>query len=313
MTTRILTPIAAVLAAGVAFVGTGCREEGPADGKLRVVATTSIIADAVSHIGGDHVRLETLMGPGVDPHRYSPTAGDLSKLATARVVFFNGLHLEGKMTDVLDKPRPNQTAIAVTDRLDPARLRRADSADGPHDPHVWMDPTLWVECVGRVADGLKAADPAHAADYDRRAGDYAAELRALHAENLKAVAGVPPGRRILVTSHDAFEYFGAAYGFQVRGLQGVSTAAETGTRDVTELAEFLGSHRVPAVFCETSVPPKGLEAVLGSVRSKYDHTVALVGGEHALYSDALGPAGSPGETYVGMIRHNMTVIVTALK
>jgi manganese/zinc/iron transport system substrate-binding protein len=253
------------------------------------------------------------MGPGIDPHRYAPTAGDLSRLSQARVIFFNGLHLEGKMADVLAKPRPGQMAVGVADRLDPTKLRKAEGADGPHDPHVWMDPTLWADCVRAVADGLKEADPAHAADYDRRAGNYIEKLHQIHQENLTAAATVPPARRTLVTSHDAFEYFGAAYGFKVRGLQGVSTAAETSTKDVAELAEYLGSNRVPAVFGETSVPSKGLEAVLDSVRKRYGHSVRLVGGDDALYSDALGPPGSPGATYIGMLRHNLSVVVNALK
>jgi manganese/zinc/iron transport system substrate-binding protein len=310
MTHRILILCLSITAA----LAAGCRDFATsADGKLKVVATTGMIADAAWEIGGDHVHVETLMGPGIDPHRYAPTAGDLSRLSAARVVFFNGLHLEGKMTDVLEKPRAGQTAVGIADRLDPAKLRKADGADGPHDPHVWMDPMLWADCVRAVGEALKEADPAHAAEYDARTAQYQAKLAKLHEDNLKLVSAIPKAKRILVTSHDAFEYFGAAYGFEVRGLQGVSTVSETSTKDVTEMAEFLGSKRVPAVFTETSVPPKGLEAVLDSVRMKYGHTVKLIGGDDALYSDALGAPGTTGETYVGMIRHNMTVIVNGLK
>jgi manganese/zinc/iron transport system substrate-binding protein len=294
--------------------GVGCRDAETAEaGKLRVVATTSIIADAVREVGGQHVQVDALMGPGIDPHRYAPTAGDLFRLGSARIIFYNGLHLEGKMSDVLAKPRPGQTAVGVADKLNPVKLRRCDDSESLYDPHVWMNPILWAECVRIISEELKRVDPAHAADYDLRAADYIARLHQLHEENKQAAAIVPPAQRILVTSHDAFEYFGAAYGFQVRGLQGVSTAAETSTKDVTALAEFLGTHKVAAVFTETSVPPKGLEAVLDAVRMRYGHTVKLLGGNESLYSDALGPPGSPGETYIGMMRHNMTVVVKALR
>ena len=295
----------------------GCRPDGEptvtnGNEPLAVVATTGMIADAVGRVGGTHVKVEALMGPGVDPHRYVPSAGDIGRLNRAKVVFFNGLHLEGKMTDVLEHGRA-KVAKAVTASLDPAKdLRAADGGDGAHDPHVWFDVRLWAKCVEVVRDTLAEYDPAHAADYKANAAAYLAELAALDAEVKAKIGSLPADKRIMVTGHDAFRYFGAAYGLEVHGLQGVSTAAETTTRDVQELAQFLGTRRVPAVFGETSVPPKGLRAVLDAVREKYGFEVRLVGGDDALYSDALGDPGTPAGTYVGMVRQNVDVIVGAL-
>jgi manganese/zinc/iron transport system substrate-binding protein len=297
---------------GLSLLALGCQSE-PEGSRLRVVATTGMIADAVTRVGGDRVAVTCLMGPGVDPHRYTPTPGDLAALARAKVVVYNGLHLEGKMADVLAQPRPGVTAVPVAAALDPATdLRHGDGADGSHDPHVWFDVKLWMKCVAAVRDALEAADPAHAAEYRANADAYLTELAALDAEVRSKAEAIPKDRRVLVTSHDAFGYFAVAYGFEVRGLQGVSTAAETTTKDVTELAQFLGTRKIPAVFGETSVPPKGLQAVLDAVKAKYHFDVKLVGGDDALYSDALGEPGTPGDTYTGMVRHNIAVIASAL-
>lgn len=306
------------IATGVlVFITIGCAGPQPikpiGDGPVQVVATTSMIADAVKRIGGSHVDVVALMGPGIDPHTYLPTPGDAEALASAHVIFFNGLHLEGKMTQLLEENRGGTRAVAVTSRLDAAtQLRTVDTADGVHDPHVWFDVALWMKCVEVVRDELAVADPPRAADYQSNAADYLAELAQLDAEVRAKAATLTPSRRVLVTSHDAFGYFGAAYGFEVRGLQGVSTAASTSTKDVDELATFLGERGVPAVFCETSVLPKGLEKVLDTVRLKYGRSVRLVGEGDALYSDALGEPGTPGATYPGMVRHNIDVIVRNL-
>lgn len=295
---------------GLCLGAVGCHAE-PETSKVRVVATTGMIADAVKRVGGDRVSVTCLMGPGVDPHRYTPTPGDLAALSRAKVVFFNGLHLEGKMTDVLEHGR-GPKAIAVTRNLGPKQLRTGEGADGSHDPHVWFDVKLWTACVEAVRDGMCETDPGHAPEYTANAEAYLKELAALDAEVRSKADAIPKDRRVLVTSHDAFGYFAAAYGFEVRGLQGVSTAAETTTKDVTDLAQFLGTRKVPAVFGETSVPPKGLQAVLDAVKAKYHFDVKLVGGDDALYSDALGEPGTPGDTYTGMVRHNIGVIASAL-
>ena len=302
-----------LLALGLAAAG--CSPEGPPSyesGPVHVVCTTTLVADLVARVGGDRVQVDTLMGPGIDPHRYLPTAGDRARLDVAHLVVYSGLHLEGKMTDLFDKGRDRYRAVAVTRDLDRATLLRAEVDGGEHDPHVLFDVTLWAKCLPAVADELGKVDPANAAAYAANAAAYAKELAALDAEVRAELGKLPPERRVLVTSHDAFGYFGRAYGFEVHGLQGVSTASETGTPDRQRLAKLLGQKQVPAVFTETSVPDEGLKAVLDTALKDYGQRVGLVGGENALYSDALGPPGSPGATYPGMIRHNALVIVQAL-
>jgi manganese/zinc/iron transport system substrate-binding protein len=304
-----------LLLAPVCGLFVGCGSGGPPEFKgppVKVVCTTTIVADLVKRVGGDRVEVDMLMGPGVDPHRYIPTAGDRARLEGAHLVFFNGLHLEGKMTDTFEKSRRRFRAFAVTRDLPADRLRAAETDGGEHDPHVWFDVKLWAGTIGPVQAELSKLDPDGAAGYAANADAYRKELLALDAEVRVAVGKLPEERRILVTGHDAFGYFGRAYGIQVRGLQGVSTASEVGTADRDSLAEFLGSKRIPAVFTETSIRDDGLQAVLETTRKKYGHTVRLVGGDDALYSDALGAPGTPGATYSGMVRHNVTVIVDAL-
>lgn len=280
---------------------------------VRVTCTTTIVADAVQRVGGDRVAIETLMGAGVDPHKYIAGNDDRKKLDNAHLVFFNGLHLEGKMADLFEKNRDRWRSHAVAGRIDPAKLRHADVDGGEHDPHVWFDVRLWMGAVEVVRDALVELDPAGADAYKSNAAKYLKELEDLDADIRKQLATVPESRRVLVTSHDAFGYFGRAYGFEVIGLQGVSTASELGTPQRAKLANTLGERKIPAVFTETSVPSDGLKAALDDVRSKYRHEVALVGGDDALYSDALDVPGKPGGTYIGMVKHNVAVIVEALK
>lgn len=303
---RSLRPLFALLP----ILVLGCGSSPTAD----VLATTGLIADAAKRIAGPHLTVACLMGPGVDPHKYQPPAGDLGKIASARLVLFNGLHLEGRMVDVLENGGNSRKAVAVTRALDPkVELRRAEvDGGGEYDPHVWFDVSLWMKCVEVVRDELCELDPPHAAEFRANAAAYLKELGDLHAEVKRKADSLPKERRVLITSHDAFGYFGAAYGFEVRGLQGVSTAAQSGTQDVKALAEVIGERKVPAVFTETSVPTQGLQAVLDAVKSTYKTQVILVGDEDALYSDALGPPGAVGDTYIGMVRHNIDVIVKAL-
>lgn len=292
---------------------TGCQStNGPTDGRIPVVCTTSLIADAVKRIGGDRVRVECLMGPGIDPHRYTATPGDIRKLSDARIVFQHGLHLEGKLGDVLEKPRPGQRSVIITRDLAESRLLPGDGGDGPHDPHVWFDPRLWADCLPPIVAALAEVDPQHQAGYEAAAKAYRDEILAVDRELEALVQSHPAERRKLVTSHDAFRYFGTRYGIEVHGLLGISTGSEASTRDVGQLAAFLASNKVPVIFGETSVPSKGLKAVIESCEKKHGHSVRLVGGDDALYSDALGEPDSPGATYLGMIRHNTRVIVDAL-
>jgi len=278
-----------------------------------VVATTSIIADAAKRIAGPHLQVECLMGPGVDPHKFQPSASDIGKLSSAKLVLFNGLHLEGKMVDLLEKPNPRRKAVAVTRTLDEkTELRHADVDGGAHDPHVWFDVKLWMKCIAVIRDELCELDPQHAAEFKANAEAYLKELEALDAEVREKAAKLTKDRRVVVTSHDAFGYFGKAYGFEVRGLQGASTATESGIGQVQELVTFLGDKKIPAVFTETSVPDAGLKKVIEGVKDKYKFDVKIVGDDEALYSDALGEPGSQGATYIGMVRHNIDVIVRNL-
>ncbi len=304
----------AVMIAALILNASGCSNGPPEfhQPPVRVVVTTTMIADMVQRVGGERVLVDTLMGPGVDPHRYQPTAGDRKKLENAHLVFYNGLHLEGKMADLFAKNWGRYRAYAVTAGLTPADLLPADVDGGECDPHVWFDVRLWARCIPPVASALAELDPAGRSYYEANAAAYQKELDELDRAIRAELAQVPPAKRKLVTSHDAFRYFGAAYQFEVRGLQGVSTASETSTKDRIELAQYLSEHQIPAVFTETSVPDEGLKAVLDTCHRDYGHTVKLIGGETALFSDSLGGPGTPAGTYAGMIRHNVRVIVSAL-
>ena len=289
----------------------GCGTDAPVRGDLgerpvRVVATTSMVADLAREIGGERVEVVSLMGPGVDPHLYNASEGDVGRMTRADLILYNGLHLEGKMADLLT--RMAERAAAVTDGIGRSRLLDSPTYAGSYDPHVWMDVALWQDAARAVAEHLAALDTAHAAGYRERAGAYLAELDSLDAYVRRQAERIPAEQRVLVTAHDAFGYFGRAYGFEVRGLQGLSTATEAGTGDVQDLAEFVARREIPALFVESSVSPRNIEAVRAAVRARgFD---VRIGGN--LYSDALGGAGSGAETYEGMIRHNVDTIVGAL-
>ncbi|MBK9304147.1 MAG: zinc ABC transporter substrate-binding protein [bacterium] len=302
--------LAALALAALACGAAGCGGAGERrrDGPLNVVATTGMVADAAARIGGDRVRVVGLMGPGVDPHLYKASEGDVRRLQEADLVLYNGLHLEAKMGEVLGRLGATRPARAVASAVDPADLQATPGYAGAHDPHIWFDVRLWRNAVTAVGEALAAADPPGAADYRRRLDDYRAELDSLDAWVRRRVATVPAPSRVLATAHDAFGYFGRAYGLEVRGLQGTSTATEAGTRDVQDLAAFLAERRVPAVFVESSVPPRAVEALQAAVRAR-GHDVRIGG---SLYSDALGDPGGPAATYVGMVRANVTTIVEAL-
>ena len=288
----------------------GCTTPGErgslAERDVRIVATTSMIADLARQIGGDRVAVEGLMGPGVDPHLYKASESDVERMTRADLILYNGLDLEGKIADVLERMGPR--AYAVTENVSPDTLLTPPEFKGNPDPHLWMDVGLWRDAARATADRLATLDSAHAADYRRRAEAYLTTLDSLDAYVRDRVAEVPSQRRVLVTAHDAFNYFGRAYGFDVRGLQGISTATEAGTADVQNLAAFVAEERIPAMFVESSVPPRSIEAVRAAVRSRGFEVE--IGGN--LYSDALGGAGSGAETYETMIRHNVDTIVKAL-
>lgn len=271
-------------------------------GPLLVVATTGMIGDAATVIGGKRVRVETLMGPGVDPHLYKASAGDVTRLSKADLILYNGLHLEAKMADVFSQMGRRRPTRAVAEAIPDDRI--LGFGNGGHDPHVWFDVGLWMIVCRDIRDGLIALDPDHKALYQSNHAAYQAALETLDQEVKDILAVIPKDRRVLITAHDAFGYFGRAYGFTVKGLQGVSTVSEAGTRDLQNLADFIAEKKIPAMFVESSVPRRNLEALQAAVSSR-GFQVAI-GGE--LFSDAMGNEGTPEGTYLGMVRHNARTI-----
>jgi len=274
--------------------------------KLEVVTTTGMIADIVENVGGNRVNVTALMGPGTDPHLYKASEGDVSRMAKADIIFYNGLHLEGAMAEVLSKMEGK--AFAVTERMDEKALISPEGYEGLHDPHVWFDVRLWMSAVEYVRDRLIEFDRAGAVEFGEDADVYMTQLAELHDYVYQAAKTVPDVQRVLITAHDAFNYFGRAYGFTVKGLQGISTASEAGTADVQELSEFIADRRIASIFVETSVSPKNIEAVQAAVKAKGFEV--SIGGH--LYSDALGDPGTPEGNYIGVVRHNIATIVNAL-
>lgn len=277
---------------------------------LNVVATTTMLADLARSIGGERVHVDGLMGPGIDPHLYQASAGDVGLMQNADVVLYNGLHLEGKMGEIFEAlGRQGRAVISIEEGLDEGKLLGWADDPSVHDPHIWFDVMLWKDAAAIVASGLSGLDPEGAADYAASLDAYLAELTALDAYVRARAEELPAAQRILVTAHDAFQYFGHAYGFEVRGLQGISTDAEAGTADVSALADFIVERRIKAVFVESSVPTKTIEALQAAVAARgFD---VAIGGE--LYSDSLGDAASGHDTYLTTVAANIDTIVDALK
>ncbi|HEX6270354.1 MAG TPA: zinc ABC transporter substrate-binding protein [Anaerolineales bacterium] len=280
-----------------------------AERTINVVTTTGMIADIAKNVGGDRAQVTALMGPGVDPHLYKASEGDVQRLQAADVIFYNGLHLEAQMGEVLERLNNfGVKTVAVTDKIDRSLLQSPPEFAGNYDPHVWFDVTLWMSAVEQVQETLVELDPASGSAYEANAATYLTELDDLHQYVLDQADTVSAEQRILITAHDAFNYFGRAYGFEVRGLQGISTEAQAGTADVQALAHFIAEKQIPAIFVESSVPQRNIEAVQAAVRAQGFEV--KIGG--SLFSDAMGSEGTPEGTYVGMVRHNVDTIVTAL-
>jgi manganese/zinc/iron transport system substrate-binding protein len=273
---------------------------------LKVVTTIGQITDIVQQVGGDKIAVTGLMGPGVDPHLYQASEGDVEALLEADLVFYNGLFLEAQMESIFEQM--GDKAVAVSRDVERATLLDWAAYENAYDPHIWFDVTIWETAVGTIRDTLAERDPANADLYQANAAQYLVELAELHQYVLSQVAKVLPEQRVLITAHDAFEYFSRAYGFEVRGLQGISTAAEAGTADVQELADFIVERQIGAIFIESSVPRRTVEAVQAAVQAK--GFAVEIGGE--LFSDAIGDSGSPEGTYIGAVRHNVDTIVGAL-
>lgn len=291
---------------------TGCQkaEQKKTSDTLNIVATTTMLADLSRVIGGEHVNVDGLMGPGIDPHLYQASAGDVTLMQNADVVVYNGLHLEGKMGEIFQSLTDRgSTVICIEDGLPKDQLLSWEDDSSVHDPHIWFQISLWKSAAKTVADRLSEADPSHAQAYKKNLEAYTLELEKLDTYIRDRINEIPKDQRVLITAHDAFQYFGKAYGLEVRGLQGISTDAEAGTADVSTLADFITKRKIKAVFVESSVPPKTIEALQAAVKSKgFD---VAIGGE--LYSDSLGGKNSGAETYLLTVKANVDTIVGALK
>jgi manganese/zinc/iron transport system substrate-binding protein len=276
--------------------------------KPLVVATTTIVADTVRNIAGDTINLVSLMGPGVDPHLYKASHGDLRSLRDAELIFYSGLHLEGRMQEVFDSLSKKKRVYALAAAIPTDKLTAPVGFDGQFDPHVWFDISLWIRTLEVVKDALSEVFPSHKELYSTHARRYKGQLETLDQWVRDELARVPKAQRVLITAHDAFGYFGRAYGFEVTGLQGISTASEFGLHDVKRLVDLITERRIKALFVETSVAEKFIISVQQGAAAQ-GMPVAIGG---SLYSDALGEMRSGAETYEGMIRHNVSTIVKAL-
>lgn len=285
-------------------------EDPAADGVIKVTATIGMITDIVKEVGGERVKVTGLMPSGVDPHLYKATQGDIRRLEEAEIIFYNGLYLEGKMAEILQEMAGKKPTVAVAESIPKDQLIAGNPDDGTeYDPHVWFNVEFWMMAVETVRDELSKIDPEYSDQYARNAAAYLEELAELHRYVQEQIHSIPESSRVLVTAHDAFGYFGKAYGIEVRGLQGLSTASEAGTKDVIDLRDFLVERKIKAIFVESSVPQDYMNAVIEGA-AELGHEI-VIGGE--LFSDAMGEEGTPEGTYIGMVRHNVDTIVSALK
>lgn len=275
-----------------------------------ITCTVGMITDVARAIGGDDVHVIGLMGAGVDPHSYKPSAGDIQRLGDADLILYGGLHLEGRMTETLETVHESDIThtVAVSETLSHDKLISSSTSGTMWDPHVWMDVTLWRDVAGAITHELAAVQPEAETRIRERGADYHDRLTALDTWAEEQLHLIPSESRVLVTAHDAFNYFGRRYDVEVMGLQGLSSATEAGAGDVQALADLLSERRIPAIFIESSIPPNTIEAVQAATRSRgWD---VRIGGE--LYADAMGATGTPDGTYIGMMRHNVQTIVEAL-
>ena len=284
----------------------GPRQVGP----YRIVTTCGMVTDITKRIAGDKAQVSGLMGEGVDPHLYKPTRGDVKQLSEADVIIYSGLLLEGRMADQFTKLARLKPVYAVTEEVaeEPGFLIHPAAVEGHADPHVWMDVAAWSRCAGTVAKALSEYDPPNASYYQANAAAYQQELNELDAYVKRVIASIPEEQRVLITAHDAFEYFSRAYEIPVMSIQGISTESEAGVNDINRLVDAIVKRKISAVFIETSVSPKNIQAVLeGAANQGWK---VKIGGE--LYSDAMGPANTYEGTYLGMLDHNATLIARSL-
>ncbi|MGJ3235931.1 metal ABC transporter solute-binding protein, Zn/Mn family [Marivirga sp.] len=278
------------------------------DGQTYIVCTTGMIKDAVENIVGEKAKIEALMGPGVDPHLYKATQGDLKKLQQADIIVYNGLFLEGKMGEILQKLNRKKTVIAMAELVPEQSHLNNTEFQGAVDPHIWFDVKLWKRAVELLSNELIKTDTTHQSYYVDNTKKYVNQLDSLHKAVKSQIDKIPDDKKVLVTAHDAFGYFGRAYNVEVRGLQGISTLSEYGLRDVSNLVDYITENKIPAIYTETSVSKKAIRAVLEGCKSK-GHDV-IIGG--SLYSDAMGQEGTFEGTYIGMVHSNVEKIVKGL-
>ncbi len=284
----------------------GCKPDQKKEG-IVITATTGMIHDGLANLLPADVKIQSLMGPGIDPHLYKPTSNDLAKLKEADIIVYNGLSLEGKMEEILKNLSKKKPTLAVGDFVDETQLINSNSFSGLYDPHFWFDVSLWNEGLNALSDSIFSL---YSWDPERSANpDYSKELMELNSWISAQVASIPEEKRILITAHDAFGYFGKAYGIEVMGLQGISTLSEAGLKDIDILTDFIIEKEIKSVFIESIINPKAIEAVIQGCKLKgYD---VKLGG--TLFSDALGPRGTQEDTYIGMVRYNVTTITNAIR
>jgi manganese/zinc/iron transport system substrate-binding protein len=307
----LMAAVVTVLAVALAGCAAPPASGAPVvDRPVRVTTTTNFITDTVARIGGAHAVVTGLMGPGVDPHLFRASARDVAALREADLILYGGLQLEGRMGELFDELAERQPTLAITRDIPRSELLAPQAgANEEYDPHVWFDVGLWERVCRTIATALTERDPAHAADYQRNLDAYLAELDALDAEIRALLAAVPPAHRLLVTSHDAFHYFGRRYDLRVAGIQGISTAAEATTADVERVAGLIADSGVPAVFIESSVPRQTIDALVAAAGQR--GAAVRIGEE--LYTDAAGQPGTPQGTYTGMLRANAERIAQGLE
>ena len=294
----------------ITLIFTACKNETKDNGKLNIVTTTTMITDLVKNIGGNFINIQGLMGSGVDPHLYKASEGDVTKLVNADIIFYNGLHLEGKLVEVFEKMgSKTKTPIALAEEIDKTTLIGSDYFASNYDPHVWFNINYFKQFAKKITKVLSEKDPKNSVNYIENEKQYLANLEVLQKSIKTTIDTLPTEKRVLVTAHDAFNYFGKNYGFEVVGLQGLSTATEAGVQDVQKLAAFIIEKNVKAIFVESSVPKRTIEALQAAVNSK-GHKVEIGG---TLFSDALGTDGTLEGTYIGMFEYNVNTIVNALK
>ena len=295
----------------IPIVLVSCRldQENKNLGPIHIVTTTGIIGDVVEQVAGDSAEVTSIMGPGTDPHIYKPTPGDIDLLDGADVIIANGLHLEGKMAEMLDKYSQEKPVIFIADGIRTSKLIKSADFEGAYDPHIWFDTKIWMEGMEYMTEELIKLDTSCRQYYEKNFESYVSEIEKADDWIADQLESVPEDQRILITSHDAFSYFGRRYGLEVRGIQGISTNSEVGLKDISDMVDFVIEREIPSIFVETSTSDKTAQSIVDGCKDK-GYKLRLDG---PLFSDALGEPDSEGGTYIGMIRKNVKVIVEGLK